>query len=182
MHLRVLIIGCSLNPSSRSRQLARRALDRLQAREIDATLLDLKQTELPLCDGFHEAHIDPAIGRAIDAADVILIATPIYNYDANAAAKNLIELTGKRWTDKLVGFLCAAGGHGSYMSIMGLANSLMLDFRCLIIPRFVYASSGAFGEHGELDPKVDQRIDELCEQAVRLGLALKQSEAPAGRE
>jgi FMN reductase len=38
--------------------------------------------------------------------------------------------------NKVVGFLCAAGGKSSYMSVMRLANSLMLDFRCLIIPHF----------------------------------------------
>ena len=46
----------------------------------------------------------------IEAARVIIVATPIYNYDANAAAKNLVELTGSAWEDKTVGFLCAAGG------------------------------------------------------------------------
>ena len=40
--------------------------------------------------------------------------------------------------------MCTAGGNASYMSIMRIANSLMLDFRCLIIPRFVYAVSDDF--------------------------------------
>ena len=34
----------------------------------------------------------------------------------------------------------------SYMSVMAYANSLMLDFRCVIIPRFVYATGSAFAE------------------------------------
>ena len=40
--------------------------------------------------------------------------------------------------------MCTAGGNASYMSFMRIANSLMLDFRCLIIPRFVYAVSDDF--------------------------------------
>ena len=52
-----------------------------------------------------------------------ILALPIYNYDGNAAAKNLIELTGKGvWLNKTVGFLCSAGG-SSFMSIMGLATA-----------------------------------------------------------
>ena len=40
---------------------------------------------------------------------MIVLATPVYNYHVSAATKNLIELTGSAWEDKLVGFLCAAG-------------------------------------------------------------------------
>src|SRR5262245_61062542 len=94
-----------------------------------ATLLDLRDYPLPLCDA-ESAYDDPNVGpltETIRAARVVIIATPVYNYDANAAAKNLVELTGEAWEDKVVGFLCAAGGQSSYMSVLGLANSLMLD-------------------------------------------------------
>ena len=84
------------------------------------------------------------LSRAVGEADGIMVAAPVYNYDVSAAAKNMIELTGKAWEDKIVGFLCAAGGMSSYMSVMAYANSLMLDFRCVIIPRFVYATGSAF--------------------------------------
>ena len=49
-------------------------------------------------------------------------------YEHAIALANLVELTGRLWENKVVGFLCSAGGPGSYMSIMGLANSLMLDY------------------------------------------------------
>ena len=66
----------------------------------------------------------------------------------------MIELTGSAWEDKIVGFLCAAGGMGSYMSVMAYANSLMLDFRCVIIPRFVFATGEGFDG--------DNIIDQSC--------------------
>jgi FMN reductase len=97
-----------------------------------------------------------------------LLAVPIYNFDCGAAAKNLIELTGRSWEDKTVGFLCAAGGRSSYMSIMSVANSLMLDFRCLIIPRFVYADGSAFEGGAITDPEIRLRVEQLVESAVRL--------------
>src|SRR4051812_30939474 len=95
----------------------------------DAEHIDLRQFPLPLCDG-DAAYSDPNVnilGAKITAARVILVSVPIYNYDANAAVKNLVELTGSAWEEKIVGFACAAGGQSSYMSIMALANSLMLD-------------------------------------------------------
>ena len=61
-----------------------------------------------------------------------------------------------------MGFLCAAGGKGSYMSIMSLANSLMLDFRCIVLPRFVYVTGESFEGDRLADPKIDQNIQELA--------------------
>ena len=94
-----------------------------------------------MCDG-DSAYSDPEVEKTrsrIESAAGILIAAPVYNFYLNAAVKNLIELTGSAWEDKVVGFLNAAGGYSSYMSVMSIANSLMLDFRCVIVPRFVYA-------------------------------------------
>ena len=71
-----------------------------------------------------------------------------------------------------VGFLCAAGGKGSYMSIMSLANSLMLDFRCLVLPRFVYSVGEDFGEGEVTDPKVKERVMELAKELDRICVAL----------
>src|ERR1700704_424141 len=102
----------------------------------------------------------------IESAGGILIPAPVYNYDVAAATKNMIELTGSVWEDKIVGFLCAAGGHASYMSVMGYANSLMLDFRCVIIPRFAFATSDAFnGEHVS-DKQIDERIKQVADELV----------------
>jgi len=83
-------------------------------------------------------------------------------------AKNLLELTGGSWENKTVGFLCAAGGSSSYMSIMGLANSLMLDFRCLIIPRFVYAKGDDFTAKQQPTAKLAERLTTLAEASIRI--------------
>jgi FMN reductase len=85
----------------------------------------------------------------------------------------MIELTGSAWQDKIVGFLCAAGGMGSYMSVMAYANSLMLDFRCVIIPRFVFATSEAFDGDNINDKKVVRRIETLADELVRFTKALR---------
>jgi FMN reductase len=80
----------------------------------------------------------------------------------------LIELTGDSWEDKVVGFLCAAGGSSSYMSVMGLANSLMLDFRCLIIPRFVYATRNDFTDEKIPTDEVKARVTRLAQASLAI--------------
>ena len=172
-----LVVSCSLNPVSRSRVLAGEAFELLQDRGRKAALLDLRETPLPLCDGdaCYELNEVRQACRVIREAEGILISTPIYNYDVNAAAKNLIELTGQAWHDKVVGFLCAAGGRSSYMGVMSLANSLMLDFRCIILPRFVYVTDEAFLDGG-LDPKVASRLGVVVDELIRVATALKREE------
>lgn len=158
--------------------MAKRAMKHLSAAGEAAELIDLRMQPIPFCDG-HEASSAPAaraLAERVREADAVILAVPIYNFDANAVAKNLIELTGRAWTEKVVGFLCAAGGRGSYMSIMPLANSLMLDFRCLIVPRFVFATDANFDEDGRPDGGTDGRIAQLCGEVARIAGALRAAE------
>jgi FMN reductase len=172
--MNILVLSCSLDPTSRSSLLAKEAGVVLKTLGVDVTEMDLRNHDLPICDGQScDVELIGPLRHAIEAADAIVMAVPVYNYDANAAAKNLVEWTGKTWEGKIVAFLCAAGGHSSYMSIMGLANSLMLDFRCLIVPRFVYATGEAFDDHAVTSSKVRDRIDQLCRETHRLAKALR---------
>lgn len=162
-----LVISSSLRAGSLSRRLGLQLASELGDA---AEHVDLREYPLPLCDG-EEAYADPNVAQLsekITAARVILVSTPVYNYDANAAVKNLVELTGRAWENKIVGFACAAGGQSSYMSIMALANSLMLDFRCVIIPRFVYATGDDFHEKDTPRPALAQRLTQLANAARNL--------------
>jgi FMN reductase len=172
--MHVLVIAGSLNSDSYSRIMARAAVDDLMARGATAELIDLREQPLPMHDGEGAAERSGPLGQAVRAADAIVFAVPIYNYDVNAATKNFVEHMGRAFEGKLVAFLCAAGGHGSYMSVMGLANSLMLDFRCLIVPRFVYATGPCFADGRIVNPDVSKRIGALCDEVVRLARALAQ--------
>lgn len=174
--MKIVIISSSLSKKSRSIILAEHAWKYIVQKNIESELLDLRDYDLPFCDG-DESFLHPQvreIKRILKTADAFLIATPIYNYDANAAIKNVIELTGSVWEDKAVGFLCKAGGNNSYMSIIALANSLMFNFRCLIIPRFVYALSSAFDEEKKSlkEEKIKIRVEQLCDKIIQLAHAL----------
>ena len=166
-----LIFSCSLNESSNSRMMAEHAYN-LYCK--DAKIIDFQKFSFPICDG-NNCYKDPIVDELkgeINNSSSILISSPIYNYDLNAVAKNLIELTGKAWENKLVGFISAAGGKGSYMSPMSFANSLMLDFRCIIIPRFVYADKTCFN-NGKINDAIKERIKELVDASKVLTKALK---------
>ncbi len=170
-----LVVSTSGNTDSNSRRMARIAFAHLAKRNVEPQWMDLSELELPLCDAdaCYAAPGAQKLSQAVKAADGIIIAAPVYNYDVSASAKNMIELTGSAWENKVVGFLCAAGGLSSYMSVMAYANSLMLDFRTVIIPRFVYATGNAFDGDTPSDPKIVERIEQVADELVRFTQALR---------
>jgi FMN reductase len=169
-----LILSCSLRPGSHSAILARALAGHFRAQGEPVELLDLREIDLPFCDDDAcYSHVNVVrLREAIAVARSITLAVPIYNFDVGGAARNLVAVAGREWRGKVVGFLCAAGGGASYMSVMALANSLMLDFRCVIVPRFVYATRAAFDEGSLKDTAVDSRLDELARELERFAEAL----------
>ena len=170
-----LVISTSGNTDSNSRRMGRVAFAHLQKQKVDCEWIDISEMELPLCDA-DQCYLNASakkLAQSVEAADGMIIAAPVYNYDVSAAAKNMIELTGSAWEDKVVGFLCAAGGTTSYMSVMAYANSLMLDFRTVIIPRFVYATGDAFDGDKLVDKKVEKRIEQVADDLIRFTAALR---------
>jgi FMN reductase len=172
----ILIISCSHHPDSRSRVLAHAAKKSLLATGEKVDFFDLREVDLPLCDG-HSTYEHPSVVEAqerVQQAKGILLAAPIYNYTINAVTQNFIEHTGKVWQDKPVGLLAAAGGKGSYMALLPFAGSLMLDFHCYVLPQFVYATSDQMSESIITDSKLQKRIDNLATNISWLAKAVEE--------
>lgn len=166
-----LILCCSLNQHGNSRHMASEALPHFWSAGEDVELLEMADFNLPYCDGksdYTGTKVEE-LREKIREAEGVLFAVPVYNYSANAVAKACVELGGDAWKDKVVGFMAAAGGQSSYMSMMGLANCLMLDFRCLILPRFVYAIGETFRGKEVVDAEVQQRIKDLVAEVIAIG-------------
>src|SRR2546430_16232688 len=137
-----LVVSTSGNPDSNSRRMGRVGFAHLQKRKVDCTWIDISELGLPLCDA-DKCYSTPAaqdLNKAIETADGILIAAPVYNYDVAASAKNMIELTGSSWEEKVVGFLCAAGGESSDMAGNALAHKLMPGFSAGVISPLVFST------------------------------------------
>ncbi|MCZ6836047.1 MAG: NAD(P)H-dependent oxidoreductase [Planctomycetota bacterium] len=171
-----LCLSTSLDPGSRSRVMTRTAFEHLaQVNGAETTWLDLADMDLPVCDGHAAWDNEHAkkLKLAVEKADGLLIGYGIYNYGPSAIAKTVLELSGKSFSDKVVGFICAAGGPSSYMSAMSLANCLMLDFRSVIVPRFVYATGDAFEDEKLTDEDTIARLGQLADDLTRMTTALR---------
>ena len=165
-----LVISTSLREGSRSKIMAKALSDTIS----DVEFFDLKENPLPMCDGDKCYDLPEVIDfrKKVKNAKGIIMAIPIYNFNVSSGAKNIIELGGRMLYDKVFGFICAAGGKSSYMSVMSFANSLMIDYRCFIIPKFVYALKSDFNESKIASSDIKERINELGKDLVRISEAL----------
>lgn len=169
-----LVISTSLAPDSRSRTLAHAAHAALTSAGREAAWLDIAELNLPHCDG-GEAFGHADVGRlkaALEAADGVILSFGIYNYGHSAIAKSVVELGGASWTGRIVGLACASGGPSSMMAPLSLANSLMLDFRCVIVPRFVMGVGDAIVAPATIDDDLRTRVVDLTSDTVRMTEAL----------
>lgn len=171
-----VVISTSLNENSHGRVLAREMEKRLATQGANVNFIDIQDYDLPMCGG-KDCNEHPEVQKlmeTIEQADGIIMAVPIYNYNVAASAKNFLELTGKAWQQKVVGLLCAAGGDMSYMAALPFVGGLLIDFRCIVVPRYVYASGSAFSEdHTKVtNEKIHERLDGLTNEFTVLAEAL----------
>jgi len=176
-----LIVATSLNPNSKSLLMAQYARERLVAQGHSTSLVSLRDLPLPMCDGTqaisHEKNAW-ALREEVQKATHVVFALPIYNFSANAAAKNMIELLFNwgcwkedEWDDfvmgKTAGFLCTGGAEHSRMAVMSFANSLMLECWWWIAPRFVFATEDKF-KNGQLENvQTKERIERLLNDMLQ---------------
>lgn len=134
----------------------------------DAVVVDLATSRLPAFDNdrVFEHPVFAELHELIASADGVVLAMPIYNWSPPATVKSLVEATGATgqqgreaaWFDKLVTFVCSAGLPHSAMATGSLAQSLMLDFKCVINPHSAYVTERDWTSPGELVPDRAERL------------------------
>jgi NAD(P)H-dependent FMN reductase len=168
MNYKVTVIGTSLDKKSRSQLLARQVKYKLARRRIDVSLIDLRDHSLPPSGNplsVDDAKVVEMLGHQIQSSSHLVFALAIYNFDVSSAAKNLLELIPtEKLKGKTIAFVCAAGSQNSYMSVMNFANTMMLNARCWIVPRFVFATGADFNGQGGISANISQRLDDLTEE------------------
>ena len=168
----VLIISTALRANSKTGLVALSLRAAFETRGTPATVLDLAATPLPMCDGgacFRDFAVSAATAQ-VRAASAIVLCFPVYNHQANAAAKNFVELTNDGWGGKVVGLVANGGTDRSYLAPLSLANSLMVDHRCVVVPRFVFVTPPNFAPDGTLsaEGEIASRLAELARDVVHL--------------
>jgi FMN reductase len=170
--VRIVGIAGSLRPGSYSHLALDVARQRVKALGAEVEILDLRQMNLPFCDGGDEYPDYPDVKRlqeAVSAADGLILATPEYHGSISGVLKNTLDLLGfDELSGKVTGMISVLGGQPNSNAL----NDLRVIMRWVhgwVIPEQVAIGSAwkAFSPEGKLlDEKLSQRFDQFAQSLV----------------
>ena len=166
--MKMLIVSSSLDPNSKSEEIAKLCLGELRHLQIDATMVTLKDYHTPNFDNdrIYQADAYRTLHTAVLEADGLIFASPVYNWGCCSELKKFIEYIGSTppdrslqgaFYDKVVTFVNAAGVPHSYMAFNALAMSMMMDFKCVINPYNIYIHE----RHWKDDKLIDKALNRI---------------------
>ena len=181
--VKVLAISGSLRRDSFNRKALRIAKQLAAATAAEVQEADLKQLALPVYDGDIEAEGIPdqvvRFKAMVEAADVLLIASPEYNHSIPGGLKNAIDWLS-RGRNSLDGKVAAIFGasNGPYGTARGQIQLryVLGVLNTLVIPQpMVYIRNGAeaFSPDGSFkDPKTTEILKRLIDRALAVSARL----------
>ncbi|MFT7773776.1 NAD(P)H-dependent oxidoreductase [Roseateles sp.] len=172
----VVVIG---NPGVKSRTkvlaqaIASRLVDGLAGHlAVEVQTVEIAQLAPHLLASGWPAELPPegvAAVRAIETADLVIAATPVYKGSYTGLFKHLFDLVGP---DALVGrpvLLAANGGSDRHALVVDhQLRPLFSFFRALSVPSAVYAAESDFDGYTIVNSGLKARIAEAAGQAVDL--------------
>ncbi len=170
----VKIVGItgSLRDGSYAAQALQQAITRVETIGAAVEILDLREMNLPFCNGGDEYpdYPDVAILReTVKAADGLILATPEYHGSVSGVLKNALDLMSfEHLSGKVTGLISVLGGQSNSNAL----NDLRVIIRWVhgwVIPEQIAIGQAwqAFDEQGKLlDEKISQRFDRFAQSLV----------------
>jgi FMN reductase len=170
--VKIVGIAGSLRPDSYSQLALQVAAQKLQALGAEVEILDLRQMQLPFCDGSKEYPEYPDVKRlqaAFIQADGMVLVSPEYHGSVSGVLKNALDLMSfDQLSGKVAGFISILGGQSNSNAL----NEMRIILRWVhawSIPEQVAIGQAwqAFSPEGRLtDEKLSKRLDEFASSLV----------------
>ena len=170
--VKIVGINGSLRTESYSYQALYLAAQRVEALGAEVEILDLRQMQLPFCNGEKEYADYPDVKKLRDAvsnADGLILATPEYHGSVSGVLKNALDLMSfEHLSGKVTGLISVLGGQPNTNAL----NQLRLIVRwvhgwCIPEQIAIGQAWNAFSPEGKLlDDKLSQRFDQFAQSLV----------------
>ncbi len=170
--VKIVGIGGSLRQNSYSQLALNVAASRVEALGAQMEILDLRQMQLPFCNGEEEYAGYPDLERlrnTVKQADGLILSTPEYHGSISGVLKNALDLMDFEQLDgKVAGLISVLGGQPNSNAL----NDLRLIMRWVhawVIPEQIAIGQSwkAFDPAGKLlDEKLSQRFDAFAQSLV----------------
>ena len=183
--LKVLGISGSLRRDSYNRKALQAAKRFAEGAGAEVSEADLKELALPIYDGDIEAQGLPdsvvRLKAAVEAADVILIASPEYNHSISGALKNAIDWLSRQ-KNSLDGKVAAV--FGASTGVFGTARGqyhlrqTLASLNVMVIPQpqvYIGTAADAFlPDGGFKNPKTADLLQRLVARALQVAGQLRE--------
>ena len=160
-------IAGSLRDQSYSHQALAIAAQKAQDLGAEVTILDLRQLNLPFCDGSgdYSSHPDVTLlQQTVKSSDGLILATPEYHGSVSGVLKNALDLMSFEHLDgKVVGGISVLGGQSNSNALNDL-RKIARWVHAWVIPEQVAIGQAwqAFDDSGQLvDEKLAERLDKF---------------------
>lgn len=170
--VKIVGIAGSLRPDSYSQLALQVAAQKTRSLGAEVEILDLRQMQLPFCDGNKEYPQYPDVQRlqtAFSQADGMILVSPEYHGSISGVLKNTLDLMSfDQLSGKVAGFISILGGQGNSNAL----NEMRIVLRWVhawAIPEQVAIGQAwqAFSSEGKLtDDKLSQRLDQFASSLV----------------
>ncbi len=170
--VKIVGIAGSLRPNSYTYLALQTAVQRLEALGAEVEIIDLREWQLPFCNGGKEYPEHPDVQRLRDTVrntDGLILATPEYHGGVSGVLKNALDLLSfDELSGKVTGLISVLGGQSNSNAL----NDLRLIVRWVhgwVIPEQIAVGQayGAFSPEGKLlDEKLSQRFDQFAQSLI----------------
>jgi FMN reductase len=170
--VKIVGIGGSLRAESQSQLALNLAALRMRSLGAEVEVLDLRQMNLPFCNGEKEYPDFPDVAKmrkAVAEADGLILATPEYHGSVSGVLKNALDLMSfDQLSDKVAGLISVLGGQSNSNALNDL-RVIMRWVHAWVIPEQIAIGQAwkAFDANGNLlDDKLSERFDEFAKSLV----------------
>ena len=170
----VKIVGItgSLRDASYSAKALKEAVSRVEALGAEVKILDLRDMNLPFCNGGDEYPNYPDVIKlreTVKQADGLILATPEYHGSVSGVLKNALDLMSfEHLSGKVVGMISVLGGQSNNNALNDL-RVIMRWVHAWVIPEQIAVGQAwqAFDKEGKLlDAKLAERFDKFAHSLV----------------
>ena len=123
----LIFISSSLSENSLSANLINYVDSRIDKKNIQTKIIDLRDFKIPFCDGRNIDNYNPSIRNLyneIKNCDYLIFGFPVYCYSISGVMKNFLDIFSLAMKDKHFAVCASAGSKMSYLAISDLYKIL----------------------------------------------------------
>ena len=178
--LRALAVVGSVTPPGRLRRAVEEAVERIRPSVAAAQVIDLGEWQVSIADGREPDSFGDDTGalvEAVQSADVVVFATPVYRGSMTGALKNVFDLLPvAALQGKVVALVAMGGSDHHFLGADRHLRDVLTFFGALVVPVSVYLTGADFVD-GAPTERAARALNELVDGSVGLAATIGLDEA-----